>query len=155
MSIFDIERIKTEIDILVQRHGWSRAENQLSLQAPDGNFHNGVGKLAGLFEENFNHINVPTDWELHRFITENRLVRTRVMLLKPKACYTLHRDLTKRVHLAVVTDPRCLFLKGREAFHIPADGVPRLIDTTEEHTAMNCTFDVERIHVVGCVTDKL
>jgi hypothetical protein len=78
-----------------------------------------------------------------------------VMLLKPKACYTLHRDLTKRVHLAVVTDPRCLFLKGREAFHIPADGVPHLIDTTEEHTAMNCTFDVERIHVVGCVTDKL
>ena len=150
-GFYNIEQIKVEIDYLVNEHGWWENE-QISLQAPDKDFHEGSGRLEGAkFKENeYSHLNIPDDWQLSKFIKDHKLYRTRIMKLNPKTCYTVHRDKTPRVHLAIDTDPRCLFLLEDTAFHIPADGSAYYIDTTKPHTALNGTLDFERIHIVGC-----
>ena len=51
-GFYNIEQIKVEIDYLVNEHGWWENE-QISLQAPDKDFHEGSGRLEGAkFKEN-------------------------------------------------------------------------------------------------------
>jgi hypothetical protein len=151
---YNIEKIKLEIEFLADKHGWWD-NSQISLQSPDGNFHEGSGKIewSKYSEKDFTQLNIPEDWEISRFVKEHKLYRTRIMKLNPKECYSVHKDRTPRVHLVIETDPKCLFLLENKAFHIPADGHAYYIDTTKEHTALNGTLDFERIHIVGC-TDK-
>lgn len=152
-NIYDIEKIKLEIEYLIDQHGWHNG-SQLSLQSPNGDFHTGNGKIEwnpGYEEKDFNALNTPDDWEISRFIVHENLYRTRIMKLKPKTCYSWHQDRTKRVHLAINTHPHCFMVENEKLIHIPDDGKPYLIDTMEFHTAMNCTLDFERVHIVGCV----
>ncbi len=151
-NIYDIEKIKKEIDVLIDEHGWHN-NSQLSLQSPDGNFHTGNGKIEwnpGYKEEDFKQINTPIDWEITKFILQEELYRTRIMKLKPKECYSWHRDRTTRAHLVIETTENCFMLIDKDVMHIPANGKPYLLDTTKFHTAMNCTLDFDRIHLVGC-----
>jgi hypothetical protein len=151
---YNLDRVRLEIDHLVEEHGWWQ-DSQISLQSPDGNFHEGNGKIewSKYSERDLNQLNVPDDWEIARFIRDNDLYRTRIMKLKPKQCYSIHKDRTPRIHLVTDTDPHCLFILNNKAFHVPADGYAYYIDTTQPHTALNGTLDFERIHIVGC-TDK-
>lgn len=153
-NCYDLDRVQLEIEHLVDQHGWWK-NSQISLQSPDGNFHEGNGKIewSKYNERDLNQLNIPDDWEIARFIKDNKLYRTRIMKLQPKQCYSVHKDRTPRVHLVTETDPRCLFIQGSKAFHIPADGYAYYIDTRKEHTALNGTLDLERIHIVGC-TDE-
>lgn len=154
-NFYDTEKVQLEIDYLVEKYGWWNG-SQISLQSPDGNFHEGNGKIewSKYSEKDLNKLNIPEDWEIARFIRDNNLYRTRIMKLWPRECYSVHKDRTPRVHLVTQTDPRCLFLLENKAFHIPADGRAYYIDTTKEHTALNGTLDVERIHIVGCTDEE-
>lgn len=74
--------------------------------------------------------------------------RVRLMKLKPKTCYSFHRDNSIRYHLAINTNPECyLLFKDSGLFHVPMDGQIYGTNTLLEHTAMNCS-DQERIHLV-------
>jgi len=78
------------------------------------------------------------------------MYRTRVMRMKPKTCYTYHRDRTKRMHIPLVTNEKCMFIIDDIVYRYPANGKSYLIDTTLRHTAINASFE-DRIHIVGCV----
>ena len=152
MKRYDIEKIKLEIDYLVHKHGWG--EGQLSLQSPTGSFKDGCGRVHQLpaKETEYTQENLPPGWEISKFIKDNNLYRTRIMKLMPKSCYRWHKDPTKRLHLAIVTDSKCKLVVGDRILHIPADGRPCVVDTTQHHTAFNGSFDdIERIHIVGCM----
>lgn len=149
---YNIEEIKEEIDELEAFVGWGD-RNQMSLQSPDGSFRTGDGKIEyheGWSETDFTALNIDDDWEIARFITDNNLYRTRIMKLKPRECYSYHFDRTPRVHLAVDTHEHCFISINNMLQHVPADGNAYWIDTRQYHTAMNCTLDFERIHIVGC-----
>lgn len=149
---YNIDKIRVEIDQLVEWHGWGR-NNQLSLQSPDGNMETGDGKIEwhkGYEETDFTALNIDPRWEISKFVTENNLYRTRVMLLEPKQCYTYHFDRTPRVHLAIDTHENCFITVDDELRHIPEDGHPYWIDTRKNHTALNGTMDFHRVHIVGC-----
>jgi hypothetical protein len=154
-NFYNLDKVKLEIDQLANQHGWWQ-DSQISLQSPDGNFHEGNGKIeqSKYNERDFNKLNIPENWEIARFVQENKLYRTRIMKLKPKQCYSVHKDRTPRVHLAVETHQSCLFILDNRAFQIPADGRAYYVDTTKPHTALNGTLDLERIHIVGCIGEE-
>ena len=148
---YNLDKILLEIDHIVDTHGWNN--NQISLQSPSGNYHDGVGQVRSLTkkETEYTQQNLPSDWEISKFIKTHDLCRTRILKLLPKTCYSIHWDRSKRVHLAIITDHKCKLLIDDNACHIPDDGHPYMVDTTKYHTALNGTFDVERIHIVGCI----
>ena len=72
----------------------------------------------------------------------------RLMKMKPKTCYYWHNDRTKRYHIPIQTHEHCWLLLNDKKVHLPADGTAYVIDTTQKHTALNCS-KVDRIHIVG------
>ena len=81
------------------------------------------------------------------------MYRTRVLVLKPKVCYSIHSDPTKRIHIPVITNENCWLIVNKEIMHLPADGRHYEIDTTQKHTALNGSWE-DRIHIVGCIDNE-
>ena len=84
---------------------------------------------------------------INSIIRKYDLVRTRVMKMQPKRCYSYHTDTTKRLHIPVQTNEHCFMLIEGHAVHLPLGGV-YIADTTQRHTALNASEEV-RIHIVG------
>jgi len=74
--------------------------------------------------------------------------RARIMRLEPRKCMSLHVDLSKRIHIPVVTNTDALMIINNEIFHMPADGSAYLTDTTKRHTALNASKTNERLHLL-------
>jgi hypothetical protein len=76
-------------------------------------------------------------------------IRTRIMALDPKHCYSVHRDMTPRYHLAVTTSEhaRFVFVEHGKVVNVPADGNLYYVDTRHLHSAFNGGDDI-RIHIV-------
>ena len=146
---YDIEKIKSELFGLINEHGLFE-DNQLSLQSPTDDWYYGCGWVSDKTDDHWNVINTDSNFEITKFLLQEKLVRTRVLLLHPKTCYTYHKDRTPRVHLAINTDPACYHVTDKTCEHIPSDGYPYLLDTTQYHTAFNGTKNCKRIHLVGC-----
>jgi hypothetical protein len=73
--------------------------------------------------------------------------RMRLMILPPLKIYGMHRDATKRAHIAIVTNPDCrITFRNGDSFHIPADGRVYVADTRSLHTAYNAGH-CERVHL--------
>lgn len=81
--------------------------------------------------------------------TIENIGRFRIMVMNGPACYTLHRDYTKRYHMALKTNENCHFVfpTDNEIVHIPDDGNVHLVDTTHWHTFLNGSRE-QRIHLV-------
>ncbi len=82
--------------------------------------------------------------------------RTRLMLMKPKSCLSMHADPTRRYHFAITTNPGC-YMAGMTGetgtlHHIPADGKLYELDAHLTHTAIN-SGDTDRVHLVICPAD--
>ena len=86
-------------------------------------------------------------------IKECNMFRTRLMVLRPKACYFYHSDGTKRIHIPLITDPDCFFVIEDEVYRFPADGTWSIVDTTKMHTAINASR-INRYHIVGCIKEN-
>lgn len=131
--------------------------NQLSLQMQEGSenpWYETCGRITEK-EDKFNLI-VP---ELKGTYIEDMLkslpfkpTRARIMKLKSKGCYSIHKDPVPRYHIAVITNPlaRFIFVEKERIFHIPADGYLYYTDTRELHTFINGTVkkEEERLHIV-------
>jgi len=150
--LYNIDLIRKEITNILSQHKLVN-ESQLLLQSQTGTDWYSIEapyKLSSeLRETDFSTLNIPTDSEIARFITDNALVRTRLMLLKPKSCYSWHKDVGKRVHLAVYTSQDCFFVENSILQHIPSDGYAYEVDVSSWHTALNCSTQ-DRLHIVGC-----
>lgn len=113
----------------------------------------GTGKVLELnhTEEEFIHPQFDIPYT-NNIIKELNMYRTRLMKMKPKTCYTYHLDLTKRMHIPLITNEKCMFIIDDVVHRYPADGNHYLIDTTKMHTAINASTE-NRIHLVGCVKE--
>lgn len=81
-------------------------------------------------------------------IKKYQIKRTRLMWAKPFACYSMHQDVSPRLHIPIITNPDCYFVfKDLAPIHMPA-GKVYWTDTTKAHTAMNCSKEW-RLHLVG------
>lgn len=73
--------------------------------------------------------------------------RVRIMRMNSKSVYTYHMDCETRLHFALKTNSKAMFIIDDEVFRIPADGYGYLLNTTLPHTAINASLE-ERIHLV-------
>jgi hypothetical protein len=144
---YDLERIKKELSTLPEY------DYQIYLQG-DTKDMNPIAPTIGqnylIVDETEKNFNIPLfDIPYINSIIEfNNLLRTRLMKMKPKTCYYWHNDRTKRYHIPIQTHEHCWLLLNDKKVHLPADGTAYVIDTTQKHTALNCS-KVDRIHIVG------
>ena len=145
----DLDKIKKELKLLPSFY------EQICLQgcgdSSDPFFGCGVPSSFKPYKElDFIYPNFNLSY-INSILEKFNMYRTRVLVLKPKVCYTIHRDLSKRIHIPVVTNENCWLIVDKEIMHLPADGNYYEIDTTQEHTALNGSWE-DRIHIVGCVS---
>jgi len=141
---YDLDIIRFEIDEILKIFEWSK-ENQIMLQGSE----DGLGSLDWSKEKEHTKLNIPETFLISKFIQDNNLIRTRLMMVRPKTCYSYHFDGTKRVHLSVYSNINNFFVIEDHVYRIPSDGYPYLIDTTKLHTFVNTDKKINRIHIVG------
>lgn len=125
---------------------------QASVQQKPGEepWTNGVGRSQG-DDLSFTELNpaikgTPFETAIKQF----GLTRTRLMWVGPFACYSMHRDITPRVHIPLITNADCYFVfKHKRPKHL-APGSVYYVDTRLDHTFMNCS-DSARLHLIGAV----
>jgi len=74
--------------------------------------------------------------------------RARIMHMNDYTAYSVHKDMTPRYHLALITNPNAYFIFPtlNQIMHIPADGCLYEVNTTILHSFVNCGPD--RTHLV-------
>jgi len=146
----DIEKIKSELKLL------PKFDEQICLQGTKDNLDPfwGVGKWNEKYEMGYKETDFSTfifDLPyINSILSDLKMYRTRVMNLKPKTCYTYHKDLSKRIHIPIETNKDCFVILDKEVKHYPADGNYYVVDTTKYHTAVNASIQY-RIHIVGVI----
>jgi hypothetical protein len=150
----DVEKIKTELNVIPD------ITRQLCLQGVEGSNDPflGVGQSGSKnsWERKQIHSHKTTEFKFPLFdmpytndLIENfKMTHTRLMYLKPKRCYSYHRDNLKRIHLVVTTNEDCWIIIEKQVFHLPINGSYFIVDTTKMHTAVNAS-DEGRIHIIG------
>lgn len=155
-----------EVNELVKNFPFKDNVLQLGLQVKDPNddsidqFYESTGRIrrtGGMIVEpqyKFIHPRLKGGYidQWVQSLSEYRIVRTRLMYMLPRTCYSIHSDPYPRIHLPVVTNSQCLmiFPEDNSIEHMPADGTSFYVDTTKKHTFVNCS-EVPRVHLVGVV----
>jgi hypothetical protein len=159
----DIERIYTELETFVLNEDKfqdqindSYLSVQICLQGIDAEMDPYFGSRTlkhitdeGFDEEDFNVFLFPELDYTNSIIEDLNMFRTRVMILKPKTCLSLHADPRKRIHIPIDTNENCFLMIDQYAHHLPADGSAYLVDTTKLHTPINASLGTNRMHIVG------
>jgi len=92
--------------------------------------------------------------QLEKLMIDLTGFRTRIMIMSPRKCYSIHKDLTKRVHIPVVTNDQCWMVWPQENYcHQLLEGRSYLTDTTKLHTFLNGHGDANRIHIVMSIKE--
>lgn len=162
---FDVDLINKDLEYILTQTDWHPNNNQISLQYStkdkDNPWYSGTGKsweeVDGkwrmvLEDEEVENLNPALKGTYIEHVLESlpfTPIRTRLMRMSPRSCYSIHRDTSARWHMALKTTKhaRFVFTEDQAVYHIPADGHPYFVDTTKEHTALNGDTDY-RIHMV-------
>ena len=156
-KVYD-EDYKINIQTVLSELEWlPMYDSQISLQTVEGHKGDpdyGTGKLNKLnhIESDFTVPLFPKFKYINKIMKELELCRTRVMKMVPHQCYSYHVDPTRRVHIPLITDDKCMMIIDDEVIRLPANGKHYITDTRKLHTAMNCS-NIERIHIVGCMLE--
>ena len=162
-SDIDIERIYTELETFVLNEDKfqdqindSHLSVQICLQGIDAEMDPYFGSRTlkhitdeGFDEEDFNVFLFSELDYTNSIIEDLSMFRTRIMIIKPKTCLTLHADPRKRIHIPIETNEDCFLMIDQYAHHLSADGSAYLADTTKLHTTINASLGINRTHIVG------
>lgn len=152
----DVSTIIKEYKSFEKIFPWLEDDNtkQSALQHRKDNpsFIDGCGRLKpGLNELNYDVCHSVIEGTVfEEVIKKYNLKRTRLMWIKPKRCYSLHRDFGPRIHIPLITNPSAMFVfKETGLVHLPV-GKVYLVDTRQVHSFANFG-ETERLHLLGCV----
>ena len=155
----DIDRVYTEIDTFVLSEDQFQDQLndtylslQICLQGTDEDMDPYFGSRrmhTDFSEEDFNVFLFPELDYTNAIIYDLKMIRTRIMIMKPKTCLSIHQDPAKRIHIPIETNENSFLMIDQYAHHLFADGSAYLCDTTRPHTAINAGLDVNRMHLVG------
>lgn len=155
---FDVELFYCEYKKIEPQIIWgyeSTKGSQAALQYREGEdiWKGAVDRSKGN-EREYNIINpIFKNTIFEAIIIEYNLKRTRFMWLNGFSCYSVHRDLTPRIHLPICTNSQSfLIFKNSQMENLKA-GIVYYADTRNFHTAMNGS-DERRLHLIGA-TDVL
>ena len=156
---FDLDLIKIDINWILEKYPFSQVGLKHSVNClPENKILESVGsnydfesKSYRFDERDFTEFNVEFRstylYEIHKQVPN--IGRFRIMSMPGPSCYSIHRDQSKRYHIAVETNKNCLFLfPGLNTnFFIPADGNMYSLDTRQKHTFLNGS-KTHRVHLV-------
>jgi len=162
-SFVDFNKIIDECQQLLARIPFENNITQLSLQVDDPNVNDWYSTCGSVFKTKL-HMANEIDYKyiqpelkgsaIEQWINtfDFPLYKTRLMLVAPKTCYSIHRDLSPRIHLPVISNSDCLmcFPELGEMEHMPANGYSYWADTRQRHTFINCS-NQNRIHLVSTI----
>lgn len=146
--------VKTIIDEIgkIPLKGKHKKQVCLQGQRAGDDPYSGIGRLKDIDHLETDYVvplfNIPYT---NSIIEELGMYRTRIMLMPPYSCYSMHQDPTKRIHIPLITDWNCFFVINRTVCHLAADGKAWIVDTTLPHTFINSTTSIDRFHIVGCI----
>lgn len=90
---------------------------------------------------------------LEYYIKRYNGFRTRIMIMPEKHCYSIHPDLTPRIHIPIVTNNQAWMIwPYSNQCHRLSEGNVYWTDTRKFHTFINGST-VKRIHLVICVNN--
>lgn len=138
-------------------------DGQLAVQTNGSiDLHNGVGTSRGKdkdWERSFNQIHpMFKDTLIEDYLNWLGVPvhRTRIMCSREKSSYSIHKDLSPRLHLPLVTNQQCFFLfaepDNTSLHHMPADGTTTWVDTRKLHSFINGSTE-RRLHLVMIVDE--
>lgn len=158
---FDYERAKADVMTILEEQnfipqiGLTHSNRQLTeeqkILESTGSLYDFENKSYKFQESDFTIFNDRYKYtylyEIYQSVPE--IGRFRIMTMDGPKCYTLHRDLSKRYHYVIDTNPNCLFLfpETNTMFHIPCDQSLYIVDTRQQHTFVNGSRK-RRIHLV-------
>jgi hypothetical protein len=139
-----------EKDIVWTDYGSKSKQTGLQFKDGDDHWNSAVGKSidSELFYKHINPFFKDTIFE--ELIIKYNLYRTRLMWVKPYACYSMHKDNSPRIHIPLITNPDCYFVFRNNTVVNLTQGHVWWVDTRMTHTFMNCS-ESPRLHLVGVV----
>jgi hypothetical protein len=165
----DLARLITESQALAWDHQCQDFRHQTSIHNSKGDSNplDSTGFRTGGPFDSVRNTDIDNIWSFLRSDLRNtwwetffqslpwRVVRARIMIMKPRSCYTIHRDTSPRLHVAMKTnkDARFIFTDPADIIHLPADGHVWWIDTRHEHTAINAGWE-PRWHLIMSLTEQ-
>lgn len=155
-QLLNFEKLRSEVLALIEQH--SPKSNQIILQGLDSEVEEwqvGVGSIEELEvqeEKKYQYLNKSlVGSEIQNVINHYQGFRARIMLMPPRACYSVHADPTARIHIPIVTNDQCWMIwpYNNLCFRLPV-GKAYYADTRRRHTFVNGSTE-NRIHIVMCV----
>jgi len=155
-QISNFEKLREEVLALIKTH--SPKSNQIILQGLDPDreeWQVGVGSIEELEEreeKKYQYLNKSlVGSEIENLITRYQGFRSRIMIMPPRACYSIHADPTARIHIPIITNDQCWMIwpHNQLCFRLLA-GKSYYADTRRHHTFVNGSTE-NRIHIVMCV----
>lgn len=154
-AVENFEKLLMEVNGLIQTVKFSG--NQIicqNLVEGSADWTIGIGKIEELKEKQekkYKFVNPSLKGScieslIHRFGG----FRTRIMLMNPKNCYSVHADPTPRIHIPIITDSsQCWMIwpYDNECHRMPL-GMVYWADTTKKHTFINSSESVVRVHLI-------
>jgi hypothetical protein len=144
----DLEHLLVEANALAWDDTIKQYRPQTAVQNADGNedYLEGTGSKPGQTDDKWANLRSDlsnTWWETFFASLPWRVYRTRIMIMPPRSCYSIHSDTSPRLHIALKTHPQAkfIFTNPPELVHVPADGYVWWVDTREEHTAINASLE--------------
>jgi hypothetical protein len=155
----NFELIKQEVFDLVTQIGFQGPhKNQIICQSLIDNgedWETGIGSVEELEvqkEQEYKYLQPSLKGtQIENIINEFSAFRSRIMVMQPKSCYSLHSDHTPRIHIPITSNNGCWMiwpLKNKCYRLMP--GQLYWTDTTQHHTFINGGLE-PRIHMVICV----
>lgn len=147
------DKLKQEVLDLCER--LNPVSNQIicqTIEEHDDDWTCGIGRIDDLDEKDetlYKHINKNLkNTEIEKLILNYSGFRSRIMILPPKQCYSIHADPTLRIHIPITTNDQCWMVwpEYNDCQHMYSGG-EYLTDTTKKHTFINGSTQ-PRIHLV-------
>jgi hypothetical protein len=154
--ISNFDKIVNEVNHIINSIGFQK--NQIICQSSESspnNWHTGIGSIEELEEpeeKKYCHINTELQGSaLEDLIKKHNGFRTRIMLMPPRQCYSIHADPTPRLHIPIVTNDQCWMIwPQHNTCKQLQSNLVHWTDTKKAHTFVNGGTE-NRIHIVMCV----
>lgn len=158
-DLSDFSILKKEVLDLVSKIPLEK--NQISCQYPknkDPDWYSSVGRLEQLEEKQetkYDQIHPELRGSMiEKIIERYKGYRARIMVMPPRQTYSIHADLTPRLHIPIDTNDQCWMIWPYDSKCVRlAEGKVYWTDTRKHHTAINGHETKTRIHLVICVAE--
>lgn len=153
-SVNNFDQIKTEVLNVVEQINSNQIMCQ-SLVTDPNNWLTGIGRIQQLNNSNEREYCVVNSALkgsiIEYYINKFQAFRTRIMVMPGKHCYSIHPDLTPRIHIPIITNSQAWMIwpYSNQCHSLKAGNI-YWTDTRKFHTFINGDTTT-RIHLVLCV----